>query len=345
MPKTGVMAAILTAPKWLVLFVALVVVAATIWLDHLTGWQWDASVLYALPIVLVAFRADWLHGLLFAALGAAAGGWHAWQEDPYTSGVSVVLALFSRLFALSMVVIAVAMVKSRWQLGLTQIEMLKTTQDLEEKILWLSEREQERIGRELHDGLCQTLAGIAALSAAQSCKLAGQSQPEASAGAAEITQLLNAAVAETRDIVRGLGPVGLAGADLPAALAQLAVKTERDFRVACIFENPHQVSSLGPETEGHLFRIAQEAVTNALTHGRAGRIDISLGHSDGGLVLQVRDDGAGIAEAARHVPGIGLRSMAYRAEAIGASFEVRPGQRRGTVVTCSVPMRPHPGPA
>jgi PAS domain S-box-containing protein len=209
---------------------------------------------------------------------------------------------------------------------------------LEREILEVVDREKERLGRELHDGLCQTLAGIAALSSTLSKTLAANSEFVASAAAADINELLNEAIGEARDLARGLGPVGLGRTGFDAALEALALNVQHRFRISCTLECDRPVLRPGREVEAHLFRIAQEAVNNAVTHGRAKRIDIGLSAKDGAGLLSVRDDGVGLPEESRHAEGIGLHTMAYRARLIGGSLDVRRRSPRGTAVTCSFPL-------
>lgn len=144
----------------------------------------------------------------------------------------------------------------------------RPTDRLEDLILEISDREQARLGRELHDGLCQTLAGIAALSATLSRKLAANAEPAGSAAAAEIAMLLQDAIAQTRDLARGLDPVGLRTVGLDAALENLAHDTEHRFRVSCTFACERPVPGLRQKVKMHLFRIAQRPARGAASGGR-----------------------------------------------------------------------------
>ena len=209
---------------------------------------------------------------------------------------------------------------------------------LETEVLDIADREKERLGRELHDGLCQSLAGIAALSSTLEKRLVTNSQTDAAATAAEITQLLKDTIAQARDLARGLGPVDLNGTGLGGALEALALNVQHLFRVTCTMDCEDSPSRLCHEAEAHLFRIAQEAVNNAISHGQANRIEISLSCKDGKGLLHVRDDGVGLPVEARNPDGVGLHTMAYRARLIGGSFEVRRLPRRGTAVTCTFPL-------
>ena len=221
----------------------------------------------------------------------------------------------------------------------------------EREILEILDREKERLGRELHDGLCQTLAGISALSLTLSRKPArlgapatitvGQTadgQTAAADAAAEITWLLNEAIGEARDMARGLGPVGLSEGGLEIALETLALDVRHLFRASCTFACDSPLGRLDREAERHLFRIAQEAVNNAVAHGKAKRIEIRLGANGGEGLLTVLDNGVGMPESLRPPDGIGLHNMTYRARLIGGRIEVRRRSRGGTTVLCAFPL-------
>ena len=208
---------------------------------------------------------------------------------------------------------------------------------LEREILEIADWEKERLGRELHDGLCQSLAGVAALSSALSRRLATTCESYASAAASEITTLLNETIGQARDLAHGLGPLDLNEAGLPGALQTLALSALHLFQTSCSAECTCSFPRLPRETEAHLFRIAQEAVHNAIAHGRADRIEISLNDKDGKGLLSVRDDGVGLPEGTTYGGGIGLYTMDYRAHLIEGSFEVR-RLPRGSAVTCVFPL-------
>jgi PAS domain S-box-containing protein len=208
---------------------------------------------------------------------------------------------------------------------------------LERGILAATDREKERLGRELHDGLCQNLAGIAAIATMLSRKLAVRSRPE-SADAAEITRLINQTTKHARDLARGLTPVHLVGIGLAAALQGLALNVQALFHRTCKFHCKRTSLRLAEEVEVHGFRIAQEAVNNALTHGQAKRIGICLAVLRETVRLAIRDDGVGIREKAHKPIGIGLETMAYRARLIGGTLRVQRQAPRGTLVTCVFPL-------
>jgi signal transduction histidine kinase len=339
----GTLRSVMTAlPTWLVLLVALSLVAVIGWFDYVTGWEVDASALYVLPIALVVFRTDRQFSFAFAMLCAVI--WWLAQIDshPYKTTFGFALAVVTRLFFFAVVVAAGAAVKAQWELSRARIRMLERTLHLENAIHHTSEQEQQRIGRELHDGLCQSLAGIAALSETLATRLFASQQADASAAAAEITELLNETIGEARDLAHGLGPIGQQGTDLPAVLEHLVVNVQHRFRVACSLECPGPFPGLGREVVAHLLRIAQEALNNAVAHGQVRRIEIRLSDADGQGLLSVRDDGVGIPDAPLRGEGIGLDTMAHRARLIGGSLAVQRQSPCGTAVSCVFPLPARP---
>ncbi len=204
---------------------------------------------------------------------------------------------------------------------------------LEEEILQILDGERERVGSELHDGLCQEMAGIAALSDALARKLAPVAAAE-SAAAREIGKLLSRSIEHARDLARGFIPLHHKAIGLVPALSDFCANTEALFRIKCRFHCQAEPPPLDTKQKSQLYRIVQEAVNNAIAHGRARRVEISLAFHAGRGVLTIQDNGVGIGPAQEGNHGVGLRTMAYRARLIGASFEVKRGSPRGTVVSC-----------
>ena len=210
---------------------------------------------------------------------------------------------------------------------------------LEQEIIGALDRERERMGRELHDGLCQDLAGIAALGSTLARKLAVTAAAE-SAAAREIAKLLGQTIRNARDLARGLDPLNLHEIGLAASLADFCANTTELFGIPCGFKCGPAPREVAADHLIHLYRIAQEAVSNAIAHGRAGRIDVSLVFRGDQGVLTIADDGVGIPDELGHHPGIGLHTMAYRALQIRASFDLGRRSPRGTVATCHFPLPP-----
>lgn len=208
---------------------------------------------------------------------------------------------------------------------------------LEKEILEISEREQQRIGRNLHDDLGQRLVGISYMSHQLAGALQAISSPEAGQ-ATKITALLNDALSLTRSLARGLHPVALKSGGLIAALADLADRTAGMYQVTCHFESPEGEPPLTDTAATHLYRIAREAVTNAVNHGQADKIRIALGVAAGLVELRVADNGCGMPRLSPRRKGMGLRIMNYRADVIGATLVFSTPESGGTLVACSVPI-------
>ena len=207
---------------------------------------------------------------------------------------------------------------------------------LEQEILDTMDRERERMARELHDGLCQNLAGIAALSASLARRLDPLAAAHAEA-AREIGKLLGQTMRQARDLARGLDPLHLEVVGLATALADFCTNTGALFEIACKFEFKKGPPPMDAQREIHLYRIVQEAVNNAISHGRARHIHVSLACSNGQAILAIQDDGIGIPEPSECPQGSGLHTMAYRSRLLGAELTLQRRVPQGTVVTCVFP--------
>jgi PAS domain S-box-containing protein len=210
---------------------------------------------------------------------------------------------------------------------------------LERRLLELGESEWQQLGRDLHDSLGGELTGISLLTKALAQGLAAKSAPEA-AVAEEIVAHLNQAISQTRSLAHGLCPVELSGQHWVDCLQDLAVNVERLPGVTCRLEFAVPSPSLDNTVATHLFRIVQEAVHNALRHGQAKKIVIRFSQRRCGVRLEIRSDGIDFPAWPDSPRGLGLRTIRYRAEAIGAGLEIRRNETGGTVVSCDLP--PHP---
>ena len=206
---------------------------------------------------------------------------------------------------------------------------------LSRQLLKISEREKQLIAQELHDGLCQHFAGTAMMAALLVRRLEASGSPDA-AQAKHICELLNLGVAETRNLSHGLHPVKSEGEGLMEALLQYSKTTTNLFHIRCSFRCGKAVVIESQAVATHFFRIAQEAVNNAMKHGEASHIIITLRHGRAGITLSIRDNGIGIPRELANTRGMGLQIMQHRADTIGATLEVRRGTRGGTIVSCTV---------
>lgn len=210
---------------------------------------------------------------------------------------------------------------------------------LEEEILEVSTREQRRIGQDLHDGLGQQLTGMTFLLTALERKLASRQLPEAR-DAKAVALLAHGAIAQTRYLSRGLYPAALETAGLAGALEDLAANAEMLFNISCTVQTGDAAPIADRVIGRHVYHVAQEAVTNAVRHGKAAEVTIELGRDGGRTTLTVRDDGVGIPEPIEEEKGMGLHIMRYRTRMIGGSLQVGRGPEHGTVVRCAFPTPP-----
>jgi two-component system, LuxR family, sensor kinase FixL len=206
---------------------------------------------------------------------------------------------------------------------------------LEKEVLEISDREQRRIGQDLHDGLGQHLAGIELMAEVLEQKLAPKSKGEA-ARVAEITGYVREAIRQAKLLARGLAPVVLESEGLMSALQQLASNSEKMFQIACEFHCQSSVLIEDDSVGTQLYRIAQEAISNAVKHGRAKRVQLHLRAPGDRIVLMIKDDGAGFRKASPKHPGMGLRVMQYRAGMIGGTLSIQQDLNGGTSVVCSL---------
>jgi len=209
---------------------------------------------------------------------------------------------------------------------------------LERQILEISDREQQRIGQDLHDGLGQQLAGIGFLSKSLEQRLCRRGAEE-SGDAREIAGLVSDAIAQARGMAHGLNPVDMSATGLISALQELCATVQHTFRINCVLTCEKPVLLNDGAVATHLYRIAQEAVRNAMRHARARAIDIRLAQSEAGLLLEICDDGTGIEPRAAPRAGVGLRLMEHHCELIGGRLAVERGEERGTRVICTVAER------
>ena len=204
---------------------------------------------------------------------------------------------------------------------------------LEREVLEISDRERARIGQDLHDDLCQQLVAIQYSAAALTRELPAV-DPGLCARSAELVEMLKAAVVDARQMARRIFPVNLDQAGLMSALLELTERSSRYFGIVCRFDCPEPVLLEENSTGTHLFRIAQEALSNAVRHGHATEITIGFAAEDHTLALTIHDNGVGLSQSASDPAGMGMHIMKYRAQMIGASLVIgsRPGG--GTVVRC-----------
>jgi len=210
---------------------------------------------------------------------------------------------------------------------------IRERQQLETLVLNISEREQQRIGQDLHDGLCQQLTGLKFKNHLLEQKLSARGLPEVQ-DTKEMEKLLSDAIEQARSQALGLHPVRLETDGLRTALHELAASTSQFFGIQCVCSFPTSVTIQDHAVAIHFYRIAQEAITNAIKHGQAKTVQLRLAEGEDGLQLHIQDDGVGFASPLAAHGGMGLHIMHYRARTLGAMLNVGPGEKGGTLVTC-----------
>ena len=212
---------------------------------------------------------------------------------------------------------------------------------LERELLEISDREQRRIGHDLHDGLCQHLAGIELMSQVLEQKLE-KHFADGAKRAGEIAANVRDAISQTRSLARGLSPVTLESEGLASALNELALNTEKLFNVRCRFDCDSQVAVHSHAMATHLFRLAQEAVSNAIKHGQAKKIVIHLKGDPGRIYLGVSDNGTGLpaksSESARHGPA--HHAIPHRHDRRHADHRTQPRRRHQRHLLRAQPSAP-----
>lgn len=330
---------------WLDIVQCLGLLAVTGYLDYATGYNKSFFLFYLVPIVFTLRRL----GLVFAT-GMCVCSTLVWLFSNMVAGQTYngwLTPLWNTALRLAIFLLVVGLFAVRGKLekqvrqGASALnrEILARSR-LEKEVLEASEREQRRIGHDLHDSLGQHLTATALAGKVLAKKLAARSLPEAEA-ASHLVSLVEQGIELTRTLARSLHPIGMEAEGLVDGLRELAANISRGFSVSCKLECPQTVSLATADANTHLYRITQEAISNAIRHGRAKNIIIHLESAENEIVLTVTDDGLGLPPDAGAGDGMGLHIMNYRAGMIGANLQVKPLPTRGTRVTCILP-EPNP---
>ncbi len=335
--------------RWTIpaIFAVLAVVGAA---DYLTGHEILFSTFYLVPVAMAA----WLRGRAIALVVSvlSVGVWlvgdlasgavytrpfvPAWNSAIILAFYIVVVVLMGRLRSMHRELEERVRVRT---IALT--EEMEERERLEREILDIGERERRRIGRDLHDSLGQLLTGTALAGQVLHEKLSAGEVADP-ADASRLVSLVEEAIELTRSLSRGLDPIEFEGGGLSHGLQELTRNTTALTASRCEFLGEHGVEVVASATAMHLYRIAQEAVTNAVRHGRATGIEVRLEDLGDRLRLTVRDDGIGIPDPSTRGVGMGLRIMAHRTAVMGGIFEVGRCAPRGTRVMAEVPNESPP---
>jgi len=206
---------------------------------------------------------------------------------------------------------------------------------LEGQILEISDREQERLGQELHDGLCQQLTAIGFLARATALRLKNHRVVQTD-DLEKIAKLINASVMDARNIARDLHKEEIDAAGFLPALERLADR--QIWKTSCRLDLRTEVNIEDDNVASQLYRILREALINANKHARATQIVLEVRRLKNHLVFSVTDNGVGFNRKPKTGHGLGFHIMKYRAESIGARLELESTKNRGARVACYLPL-------
>jgi signal transduction histidine kinase len=312
---------------------ALLIIAA---LDFVTDYKIRLGLLYAVPVFVLA----WFFGKKWGTVAAAAAGLVWWYVN-WSTGDPILHSSVggawetSRHFGFfSIVALVGCVLRTKRDIAADRIALLERSRRLEREIVNISEAQQRRIGQDLHDGLCQYLAGLTCGASSLRDDLEKLEVRAEADTANELVKLLQDAVVQTRDLAHELVPAKVNRLGLVLALESLAQSVGRLHGVTCSFQFHGGSPNWDEQTAIHLYRIAQEAINNATRHGRAQNILIFLEAADHSISLRVLDDGMGVPESCSE--GVGLRIMRYRAQSIGGEVTIERRNGPGTTVSCTV---------
>ncbi|HEY4283610.1 MAG TPA: sensor histidine kinase [Chthoniobacterales bacterium] len=312
------------------------------YLDYLTGYEQSLLLFYLVPIAIATWFGGLILGLLFSVFSVV-----IWVVSDIWAGISGV-GFWNLSMALSAyVVFTVLLAKLRSLLNELEDRVRERTKELrrevaerkrlDREIANVADRERHRLGQELHDSLCQHLTGTALTAQSLRDRLAGRSAPEVPE-AEKVIDYIEQGIDLSRDLARGFFAPELDAEGLAFALRSLAENMAERFNIPCVFHGEESVRVPDSTSATQLYRIAQEAVMNAIKHAQARSIRIGLVKNNGTIVLKVEDDGVGLPVRLPEPQGLGLRLMSHGAGLLGADFNVSRNPAGGTSVTCKVPI-------
>jgi signal transduction histidine kinase len=331
-------------PKEVVVLACILFVMLVGLVDYLTGYETFFFTFYLLAVFLGTWRVSPIFGALMSALSVTAWISANIEAGAHYSSYFIPVWNAGIMFAIYLIIVFLLTRLKRVNERLEERVRLRTAaltremqerKQLQKELLENSEREQRRIGRDLHDGLCQHLTGTALAGHLLQLKLAAHA---AEAGEAErLVKLLEEGIELTRQLSYRLDPVAVVGGNLTDHFADLAADTGRRFKVACHFASSLREPLEDTATAAHLYRIAQDAVANAVNRVGVTHINLGLASVAAETVLTVMDDGGESPETVRGDAEARRRAMAYRAELIGARLRWERVATNGTRLTCTVP--------
>lgn len=309
------------------------------WLDYVLPWEMNMTLAYALIVLLATWFGSGPLGLTSALLCSVVAFFVNLPSHPYRTVIGLLLANLSRVAFLVCIAACMGAIRKRRESDGERIAMLEALRHMEKDIVRVAEHEQQRIGLDLHDGLCQELAAISCAARALAEDLQKRSQPDAK-GATMIEEALRHAAQEARNMARGISPLHVDRIGLASALQEMVKGTRRLTGIAVEMTEASEVTVDDPEVAMNFYRIAQESVANAVRHSEATRVTVSLLGDSSRIELRVEDNGRGIDRNVLRISrGMGLRTLNYRAHSMGADLAINPGSDGGTIVRCCLSLQ------
>jgi signal transduction histidine kinase len=212
---------------------------------------------------------------------------------------------------------------------------IKEQKEFEYKALSISEREKRQLGRELHDDLCQQLAGMLFFTNNLVYQIESGKDTEALVESTnEIKKQLQISIEKARCLSHGLNPVSLEKKTFQECLIELVQQSQTLYSITCQFQMSSDLAIEDPEVARHLFRITQESINNAVRHGNADTISITLQKDNDFGILTIRDNGSGLKPGPQNTDGMGLHNLKSRARMINATIQISNDERGGVSVIC-----------
>jgi signal transduction histidine kinase len=321
-------------PGWM-LAEAVLFIVAVMALDLVTTWQFSMFIFYSIPVFLISLHFPKRIGIGFAFFALTAALLANLDSLPARGIGGFAWAGVNRLTGFLFAATCGISIRNFRDEMRRRLEALEHAQELEREIVSAGEREQMRIGQDLHDGVCQTLAALDCAAQCLKIDLEHEGSPQVKL-AGEIQKRLSAATLEARNLARGIYPVTIQGDGLGIALRELVMTTNTLCQGKIGFEGDDDIVVKDSEVALHLYRITQEALSNAMRHANATRVDVRLLRDQQRLTISVADDGCGSAIQGRP-DGMGWKTMRYRAKLIGAEIKVDSKPAGGTTIHCSLP--------
>jgi signal transduction histidine kinase len=326
--------------RLLAVAICLLVVAVVGYFDYRSGFENSMVLFYLAPIAAATWFGRITSGLFIAACSVA-----AWVVSDVAAGIPRIVAWNIVTGFAAYVIFVVILSLLQRALAETQARVdertaalrreLMARKQLEKEIVAAAEHERQRVGRDLHDNLSQHLTGTSLIAQGLADKIEALDANIAS-DARKVVDLINRATALSREVARGLFSFELDADGLSSALHSLARSASQRYGIDCDVVQADE-ARVSKTVAGHLYWIANEAVSNAGKHGGPRRVSISLRDRDGRVDLEVKDDGHGLPREDGDARGIGLKVMQQRAQLAGGGLQIISVPSGGTIVACEVP--------